>query len=148
VLPWPPWLVPGAWPPDVPVPPVPPAAGARDATGREAGDAPAREAGDAPAREAGDDPAPGVCAVPGVAGCVLAGCVLAGCAPAGRALAGRACPGMAPANAVPSTAEAPVALAAIPSEIARVRPVSRLRWSSARCARDAPLTAPRCRDSP
>ncbi|MGA2827061.1 MAG: hypothetical protein ABSF03_13190 [Streptosporangiaceae bacterium] len=145
MLPWPPWLVPGAWPPDVPVPPVPPAAGARDATGREAGDA--------PAREAGDDPAPGVCAVPGVAGCALAGCVLAGCVLAGRVLAGRvlagrACPGMAPANAVPSTAEAPVALAAIPSEIARVRPVSRLRWSSARCARDAPLTAPRCRDSP
>jgi hypothetical protein len=44
---------------------------------------------------------------------------------------------MAPANAVASTAEAPVALAAIPSEIARVRPISRLRCSAARYARDA-----------
>ncbi len=75
----------------------------------------------APAPGACDEPPPGVWA--GVAVC---------------APGGRACPGMVPANAMPSTAEAPVALAATPSVIARVRPITRLRCSAARDGSDVP----------
>jgi len=114
-----PWLVPGAWLP-----------GACDVPPPGAGDEPVPDAGDELVRGICDEPAPRGWA--GVDACVLAGF---------------ACPGTAPANAAPSTAEAPVALAATPSVIARVRPVTRWRCSAARKDRDVPYTAPRRRGS-